>query len=105
MGSDHHILLTGNATKVPSRRVLVVEDNPDSRLSLHLLLEMRGYDVEEAEDGLRGVRKALDWQPDVAVVDIGLPVFDGYEVARQLKAALGGSIRLIALTAYGRTED
>ena len=87
-----------------SGRVLVVEDNPDARLALHLLLELRGYDVEEAEDGPRGVRKALDWQPDVAVVDIGLPVFDGYEVARQVKAALGG-IRLIALTAYGRQED
>ncbi len=45
---------------VASRRVLVVEDNPDSRLSLLLLLEMRGYDVEVAEDGLRGVRKAFD---------------------------------------------
>ena len=109
MESDNHILLIGNLTKpalsVASRRVLVVEDNPDSRLSLHILLEMRGYEVEEAEDGLRGVRKALAWQPDVAVVDIGLPVFDGYEVARQIKAALGGGIRLIALTAYGRTED
>jgi CheY-like chemotaxis protein len=109
MGSDNHLLLIDNtptpALPVAPRRVLVVEDNPDSRLSLLILLEMRGYDVEEAGDGLRGVRKALAWQPAVAVVDIGLPVFDGYAVARQLKAALGGSIRLIALTAYGRPED
>lgn len=72
---------------------------------IRLLLEMRGFQVEEAGDGPEGVRKALDWHPEVAVVDIGLPVFDGYEVARQLKAALGGGIRLIALTAYGRPED
>jgi len=70
-----------------------------------MLLETRGYCVQEAGDGQEGVRKALDWKPDVAVVDIGLPLLNGYEVARQVKAALDDRIRLIALTAYGRPED
>jgi CheY-like chemotaxis protein len=85
-------------------RVLLVEDNADHRLSLRLLLEAWGYQVEEAADGPQGVQKARDWRPDSAVVDIGLPGFDGYEVARRVRA-FDGHIRLIALTAYGGAED
>ena len=88
-----------------SRRVLIVEDNPDGREMLRLLLELYGYQVEEAADGRQAVEKALAWRPEVAVVDIGLPVLDGYEVARRLRAALGGRVVLIALTAYGSPED
>jgi len=87
-----------------SRRVLVVEDNPDSRETLRTLLELWGHHVEVAGDGRQGVEKALDWRPEVAVVDIGLPLLDGYEVARRVKAALDG-VRLIALTAYGQPQD
>jgi len=88
-----------------ARRVLIVEDNPDGREMLKLLLELYGYQVAEAGDGREGVEKALAWGPEVAVVDIGLPVLDGYEVARRLRAALGGRVVLIALTAYGEPED
>jgi CheY-like chemotaxis protein len=88
-----------------SRRVLIVEDSPDGRETLKLLLELCGHEVEEAADGREAVEKALAWGPDVAVLDIGLPLLDGYEVARQLKAAFGGRVRLIALTAYGSPED
>ena len=88
-----------------SRRVLVVEDNPDGRAMLRLLLELCGHQVEAAADGREGVEKALAWAPEVAVVDIGLPGLDGYEVARRLRAALGGRVVLIALTAYGGPED
>jgi CheY-like chemotaxis protein len=88
-----------------SRRVLLVEDNPDGRETLKLLLELCGHQVEEAADGRQGVEKALAWAPEVAVVDIGLPGLDGYEVARRLRAALGGRVVLIALTAYGEPED
>ena len=87
------------------RRVLVVEDNPDSREMLRAVLNVWGCQVEVAADGAQGVRKALDWHPEVAVVDIGLPLLDGYEVARRLRAALHGRIRLIALTGYGTPED
>jgi CheY-like chemotaxis protein len=66
---------------------------------------MSGYEVELVEDGGQGVEKALAWRPDEAVVDIGLPVLNGYEVARQVRAALGQAIRLIALTAYACYSD
>ena len=88
-----------------SRRILVVEDNPDSRETLRTLLELWGHHVEVAGDGRQGVEKALDWRPEVAVVDIGLPLLDGYEVARRVRAALGRSIFLIALTGYGQPQD
>jgi CheY-like chemotaxis protein len=84
---------------------LIVEDNPDSRATLQLLLQTCGHDVQAAEDGRVGLTKALSWRPDVAVMDIGLPYLDGLEVAAQIRAALGKGIRLIALTAYAQAED
>ncbi|MBY0525679.1 MAG: response regulator [Gemmataceae bacterium] len=81
-------------------RVLLVEDNNDIRESLAHLLRIMGYDVQEAADGPAGVNKAVQWRPDAAVVDVGLPGYDGFEVARRLRNRLGGTIRLIALTAY-----
>jgi CheY-like chemotaxis protein len=88
-----------------SRRVLVVEDNPEGRQTLQLLLEVWGHQVEAAGDGAEGIQKALAWQPDVAVIDIGLPLLDGYQVARRLRADFGDRIFLIALTAYCQSED
>jgi CheY-like chemotaxis protein len=87
------------------RRVLVVEDNPDARDTLCLLLRLNGFQVEAAGDGPEGLRKALAWLPEAAVVDIGLPLLDGYEVARRLRAGLDGPLLLIALTGYGQPED
>ena len=85
--------------------VLVVEDEAALATMLRYNLEKHGFLVEEAADGLEGLRKALNWEPDVAVIDIGLPGINGYEVAMQVRAALGTRIRLIALTAYGSDED
>jgi CheY-like chemotaxis protein len=87
------------------RRVLVVEDNRDCRETLCLMLRLSGFQVEAAGDGREGVRKAVEWRPAAAVVDIGLPLLDGYEVARRLRQALDGPILLIALTGYGQPED
>jgi CheY-like chemotaxis protein len=92
-------------TAVEARRVLIVEDNPDSRAILKMLLEVWGHEVEAAEDGREGVAKALAWRPEVAVVDIGLPYLDGHQVAAQVRSALGKDVRLIALTAYAQPED
>ncbi len=90
-------------------RILIVEDNLDGRESLRDLLELWGHEVELAEDGAEGVEKALAGQPDVALVDIGLPGLDGNEVACRIRAAAGRDhadhIELIAMTGYGQPED
>jgi CheY-like chemotaxis protein len=98
-------MLPASLTSSPCRRVLVVEDQPDARESLRLLLEFWGHQVEVASDGLRGVQVPLAWKPEVAIVDIGLPLLDGYQVARRLRAALDATIPLIALTAYRTPDD
>src|SRR5262249_10922088 len=90
---------------VKPRRVLIIEDHPDGREILRILLELLGYQVEVAADGLQGVVKALTGKPEVALVDIGLPRLDGYQGARKLRAALGGKIFLIAQTGYGQPQD
>jgi signal transduction histidine kinase/CheY-like chemotaxis protein len=97
------------AVKVAERtnrryRILVVEDNDDVRQSLRALLEAMGHEVHEAADGEAGVAAALRVRPQIAVVDIGLPRVDGYEVARRLRAMTPGT-GLVALTGYGREED
>jgi signal transduction histidine kinase/CheY-like chemotaxis protein len=90
----------------PARRhVLVVEDNADNRETLVMLLESFGHEVVTASDGPSGVQVAIDAHPEVAIVDIGLPGFDGYEVGRRLREALGRSVTLVALTGYGQADD
>ena len=85
-----------------SRTVLIVEDNADARDMLETLCRTWGYRVETAEDGLAGLERAQTTHPDVALVDIGLPGIDGYELARRLRASLpNGTIKLVALTGYG----
>jgi two-component system CheB/CheR fusion protein len=86
--------------------VLIVEDNSDSREMLESLLRMDGYEVRTAEDGPQGYEAILAHRPDVALVDIGLPGMNGYEVARRIRAEMvGRPIRLVALTGYGRAVD
>jgi CheY-like chemotaxis protein len=91
----------------PSRslHVLVVEDNADGRETLSTLLGLLGHQVDTAEDGLQGVEKGLSWHPDVALIDIGLPLLNGYQVAQRLRTALGREVFLIAYTAYNQPED
>jgi CheY-like chemotaxis protein len=88
-----------------SRRVVVVEDNPDLREQMVALLEDFGHRVESASDGLSGVESITRARPEIALVDIGLPGLDGYEVARRVRALLGPEIGLVALTGYGQPED
>lgn len=93
-------------TEAAKPTVLLIEDNDDGREMMATMLGTFGYPVLQAGDGLEGVRMACAHQPDVALVDIGLPGIDGYEVARRLRqeAATSG-VRLIALTGYGLAED
>jgi signal transduction histidine kinase len=87
-------------------RILVVEDNPDGRETLSMMLRLAGHEVTEAESGPDGVETARAMHPDLAIVDIGLPGFDGYEVARRLRGEPGtAAIRLAALTGYGQEDD
>jgi signal transduction histidine kinase len=87
-------------------KVLLIEDNDDGREMMATMLGSFGYPVLQAGDGLEGVRIACAEQPEVALVDIGLPGIDGYEVARRLREdPAGRAIRLIALTGYGLEED
>jgi signal transduction histidine kinase len=86
------------------RRVLIVDDNPDVVEVLAELLRMSGHEVAVAHDAPEALRLAGPFQPEVAVLDIGLPVMDGYELARRLR--LGDpALRLVALTGYGQAED
>jgi CheY-like chemotaxis protein len=87
------------------RRILVVEDNADNREMMRILLETSGHEVHEAPDGPSGVDLAIRLEPEIALVDIGLPGLDGYEVARQIRAKLHQRVKLIALSGYGRRED
>lgn len=89
-----------------SGRILVVEDNADSREMLKTLLELHGYQVEAAEDGRRGLEILQKDNFDIALVDIGLPGIDGYQVAERIrKDPRHTGIHLVALTGYGRTAD
>ncbi len=84
------------------RRILVVDDQVDVRDTLREFCESLGYNVRAARDGYTGVQLALDWHPEIALIDIGLPGIDGFEVARRIRAdSRGRDIRLIALTGYG----
>jgi signal transduction histidine kinase len=86
------------------RHILIVEDNPDARFTLHAMLEAWGHSVEVAQDGLDGVTKALQRGPELALVDIGLPGLDGYGVAERIRAKLGRTMHLVALSGYGTHE-
>jgi PAS domain S-box-containing protein len=88
------------------RRILIIEDNDDARAMLSAALSSRGHEVHAAADGISGLRIAQSVQPEIALIDIGLPGIDGYEVARRLRAAHADeTILLIAVTGYGQAED
>jgi signal transduction histidine kinase len=86
-------------------RVLIIEDNDDAREMMRHLLMLAGHAVRVASDGTVGLAMALELPPDVAIIDVGLPGLDGFEVARRLRAdPRGRSVTLIALTGYGQNE-
>ena len=89
----------------PSRDILIVEDNADARETLRRLLELQGHRVRVAAEGTAALNAMRAAPPEVALVDIGLPGIDGYEIARRVRADRGRRITLIALTGYGLPED
>ncbi|HEX8636686.1 MAG TPA: response regulator [Pyrinomonadaceae bacterium] len=90
-----------------SHRILIIEDNVDSAESLKMLLEINDHKVEIAADGESGLQKALEFEPQVIVCDIGLPgELDGLEVAKLLRQnEKTESVYMIALSGYGQIED
>ena len=87
------------------RRVLVVDDNTDSAETMAEMLKLWGHEVATAHDGPGALEAARAQQPDAVLLDLGLPVMDGYETARRLRQeGLGGQL-LVAVTGYGTAED
>ena len=87
------------------RRIVIVEDNADVRELLRLKLRRLGHTVDAVADGLAGVTAIVDGKPDLALVDIGLPGLDGYEVAMQVRQSLGPGVVLVAVSGFGQPED
>ena len=88
------------------RRVLIVDDNEDSAQLLSMLLTAQGHVVHTADDGPAALDAARDFRPDVVLLDIGLPLMDGYEVASRLRGEYGrDGLLLIAVTGYGQDGD
>src|SRR6185437_14660699 len=94
------------ATFAQGRRILLVEDNEDGRRMMESMLTLEGHIVRTAATGEAAVRAALEWQPDIALIDIGLPDIDGHEVARRVRAlALNNPPKLIAISGFGQPGD
>jgi signal transduction histidine kinase len=94
------------ATKESGLRILVVDDNQDSAISMTLLLELQGHEVHVAHAGATALRLATEKRPEVILLDIGMPGMNGYEVARQLRSQEEfAETLLVAITGYGRASD
>jgi two-component system, cell cycle response regulator DivK len=88
------------------KKVLVIEDNRDNFGLIRFALERAGYQVEAAETGAAGVSRALESAPDLIIVDINLPDFDGYEVTRRIRASLPGRVvPIVAITSHAMLGD
>ena len=87
------------------RRIVVVEDNPDVRDLLGLKLRRLGHEVDAVGDGVAGVETIVGRRPDLALVDIGLPGIDGYEVASRVRQSVGREVMLVAVSGFGQPED
>jgi CheY-like chemotaxis protein len=85
--------------------VVLVEDNADLRQLTADLLGALGCSVELAVDGPEGLERIVEVQPELALVDIGLPLLDGFGVAREVRRQLGDAPYLVAVTGYGRGQD
>ena len=87
-------------------RILVVEDNEENRDALSRRLQRRGFEVLMAVDGKAGVEMALAEKPDLVLMDMNMPVLDGWEATRQIKAqAEIAAVPVIALTAHAMSGD
>jgi len=95
----------GKQPKTLPRRVLLIEDNRDARETFRMMLELAGHEVMEAEEGHRGLELLKTELPDIAVIDVGLPGLDGYQIASSFRREpTGNRVLLVALTGYGTPD-
>jgi DNA-binding response OmpR family regulator len=90
---------------VKVRRVLVVDDHLDSADMLCMMLRAFGHECRAATRGARGLEIAREFRPEIAMLDIGLPDVSGYDLARSIRAELGTSVYLTAITGWGEASD
>jgi CheY-like chemotaxis protein len=93
------------APQPKQERVLIVDDNLDAADLLSEAVRLLGYRTATANDGLQALEVASEFKPHAALLDIGLPVMDGYELAEQLRSKFGQAVRMIAITGYGQETD
>jgi CheY-like chemotaxis protein len=94
------------APAVKPRRILIVDDNVDALITMAMLLRARGHEVQTAQSGEAALASISANDPEIALLDIGLPGMDGYELARRLRAEpASANMILIAVTGYGQDDD
>ncbi|MEC5406356.1 PAS domain S-box protein [Paraburkholderia sp. MPAMCS5] len=102
---------SGDATQpakpsAAGQRIVIVDDNADAADSLAMVLELEGHDVRTASDGMAGLALIAEFAPQAVILDIGLPLLNGYEVARRVRRDFpDAGIRLIAVTGWGQQQD
>lgn len=100
-----HAAAESKSNQSKNRRILVVDDNADAAQMLQVLLSMEGHEVRMAFDAESGIELAEEFQPDVCLLDIGLPEMDGYEAAQKLRQLLLPGALLISISGWGQEED
>ena len=104
--SEDHAEVPRSGAPAVSRRILLADDNADALESLATVLRLRGHEVYSAPNGAIALETAARHLPEVALLDIGMPLLDGYEVARRIRAQeWGKSVTLVALTGWGQDSD
>ncbi len=105
-GDARRAQVASNGHAATGKRILLADDNRDAAESLAILLRLEGHQVELVHDGQAALAKFAEQQPDVALLDIGMPKQNGYEVARQIRAtSRGGEVMLIAVTGWAQDSD
>ena len=105
-GLAHPTRESGTIPRIASQRILVADDNRDAAEALSLQLQLAGHDVRTAHDGIEALTVAKTFDPEIVLLDIGMPKMDGYEVARQLRLRPSSRrVTLIALTGWGQQQD
>jgi CheY-like chemotaxis protein len=96
----------GGSPQARPRRILIVDDNSDATQTLLVLLELWGHEVRSAGDGPAALAAAVELQPEIVLLDLGLPGMSGFEVAPQLRDLPGlQDVMIVAVTGYGQEED